>query len=115
VITETKSMKFTKRLVAWRFRPNEQILLLLGGDALAGVLAVLMALLVWAQKDYLEFSPQFISERVQGWFFLLPLAWLVFLVESYDVRRSHRRKDTLQSIGLAAVLSLIAETRSARA
>jgi exopolysaccharide biosynthesis polyprenyl glycosylphosphotransferase len=107
-ITKT-AKQVRKASVAWRVRPGEQRILLLIGDMLAVSLSMVGALYIWASKDWLHFSPEFIATRVsqaQMWFYLLPIAWLIFLVELYDTRRSLSRKETLKGVLFAAVICL---------
>jgi exopolysaccharide biosynthesis polyprenyl glycosylphosphotransferase len=106
----TKSAKQVRKAsVAWRFRPGEQRVLLLIGDILVVTLAEVGALFLWAQTDYLQFGPEFLAQRVTHdapWFYLLPVAWLIFLVELYDVRRSLNRRETFKGVMIAAVIFL---------
>ena len=88
---------------AWRLRPAERRGTLFFGDLLAALIALLAGLYFWAQGDeWLNFSWQFLQERVPVWFYFLPLVWLLLLIESYDVRRSTARLESLKEISLAA-------------
>lgn len=102
--TETK-VTLTKP--AWRLRPSERRGTLFVGDLLAAVLALLGGLYMWSQgNEWLNFSWQFLQERVPAWFYFLPLVWLLLLIESYDLRRSTARLESLKEISLAAGVSL---------
>src|SRR3990172_10313724 len=99
------SMESGKPLIkpAWRLRPAERRGTLFFGDLLAALIALLAGLYFWAQGDeWLNFSWQFLQERVPVWFYFLPLVWLLLLIESYDVRRSTARLESLKEISLAA-------------
>jgi len=88
-------------------RPLEARTILLLGDLFAGALALLAALYIWGRGDeWLQsFSLDFLQERVPFWFYLLPLAWLVMLVELYDSDRASDWRKTLAGIGMAALTS----------
>jgi exopolysaccharide biosynthesis polyprenyl glycosylphosphotransferase len=106
----TKSAKQARKAsISWRIRPGEQRILLLIGDILVVTLAEAGALFLWAQTDWLQFSPEFLAQRItqaQPWFYMLPVAWLIFLVELYDVRRSLNRRETFKGVMIAAVIFL---------
>ncbi len=106
----TKTAKLARKAsVAWRIRPGEQRVLLLIGDILVVSIAEVGALFFWASTDWLHFTSEFIATRVtqaQAWFYLLPIAWLIFLVELYDTRRSLSRRETFKGVLIAAVIFL---------
>ena len=92
----------------WRFRFVERRFMLLNGDILAEVLALVFSLFIWGnQSEFLGFSITFILERVPGWFFFLPLVWLILMIELYDVRKAGSWNHTLQSVATAAVIGSI--------
>ncbi len=93
----------------WRVRPAEQRAILLTGDLFVSVLALLGGLYFWAQKDawLQKFSLDFLSQRVEFWFFLLPLIWMVFLVELYDLHRAKNLRQTTVGIALAALAGVL--------
>jgi exopolysaccharide biosynthesis polyprenyl glycosylphosphotransferase len=101
-------MKSYSRSVRWRVSAGEQRLILLLGDAILAILALFIALYVWAEGDQWlkEFSLDFLNARVPFWYYLIPIAWLLMLVELYDTSRARRRKDTLYGIGVATLISL---------
>lgn len=88
-------------------RPEERRLILLAGDFLVACLSLVIALAAWGQRDWLDLSGELLRQRVQSWFFFLPLIWLVLMVETYDIRRASRRDETLKGILLAAGVSLV--------
>ncbi len=106
----TKTAKQTrKKSVAWRVRPGEQRVLLLVGDLIAASLAELGALYVWGMGDWFGFSTRFFTDRVshtQPWFFFLPIIWIIFMIELYDVHRSHSRADTDRGVFVSAGIAL---------
>lgn len=92
---------------SWRLRPAERRGTLFFGDLMVSIIALLLALYFWAAGDeWLNFSWQFLQERVDIWFYFMPVIWLLLLIESYDVRRSSARLQTLKEISLAAGVSL---------
>lgn len=91
----------------WRLRPQERITILLLGDLLAGILALLVSLYYWSRGDeWLTFSWEFLKTRPDFWFFLLPLLWIILLIELYDVHRAARWKETLQWVLIAGLICL---------
>lgn len=89
----------------WRLRPNERRALIMVGDFLVSWLALAGAVYIWAiamvdDKPLLEF----IQLRMETWFFLLPVVWLVLLIDSYSPRTSTDMNRTLRSISTSALL-----------
>jgi exopolysaccharide biosynthesis polyprenyl glycosylphosphotransferase len=96
---------FSKR--SWRLRPGERRGTLIFGDFLVALLALVGGLYFWSQgNEWLNFSWQFLQERVPVWFYFMPLIWMLLLIESYDTRRSSARLETVKEISLAAGVSL---------
>ncbi|HEX7542237.1 MAG TPA: sugar transferase, partial [Anaerolineales bacterium] len=91
----------------WRVRPREQRTILLSGDLFVSALALLCSLYFWGQKDaWFSFSLNFLKERVEPWFFLLPIIWMVFLVELYDLHRAKNLRQTVSGITIAALAGI---------
>jgi exopolysaccharide biosynthesis polyprenyl glycosylphosphotransferase len=81
--------------------------LLLTGDAIAAFLALVFALWFWGSVDrFPGFSWEFIVRRPPAWFFLLPVMWLVFMVELYDIHRAADRWSTVRGVGAALLIGL---------
>lgn len=96
-----------KRANHWRLRPRERQILLLLGDLFVALLALGVALYLWASAaDYLGFSLEFLQRRVPLWFYLLPIFWLLLLVELYDIRRAGNWGTTVRNVLIAAILGL---------
>jgi len=92
----------------WRITVRERQFVLILGDIIAAAIAILIALYFWAKGDqWLDFSWQFLHERPPDWFYFLPLMWMLFLLELYDVRRASRKSDTFRGILLAVVISTV--------
>ncbi len=89
----------------WRLKPSEQRFLLILGDFLAGVIALLISLYIWAAGDeWLGFNLEFLRTRPPFWFYLLPFLWLVLIIEIYDLKRAHNLLETLKGIGIGTVV-----------
>ena len=96
------------RLSGWRVRPREQRTILIIGDLIVSVLALLGGLYFWGQKDsWLSFSLNFLKQRVEIWFYFLPLIWIVFLVELYDPHRARNLRQTIRGIAFAALAGIL--------
>lgn len=94
---------------AIRLTLSEQRFLLLLGDILAGFISLLLAIYVWSKLDYASvFNLQFIKERIPPWFYLLPILWVIFLVELYEIRKASSYRETFKGIGMATVLAGLA-------
>lgn len=90
----------------WFLRPSEQRLVLIIGDIFATVLALFLSLALWAAgDDWLSFNTDFLLNRPPFWFYLLPLIWIILLVEIYELKRANKFIDTLKGIGLAVIVS----------
>jgi exopolysaccharide biosynthesis polyprenyl glycosylphosphotransferase len=97
----------TQKKGQWRLRPRERVTLLLLGDLIAGIFALLIALYYWSMGDsWLNFSWEFLKTRPDFWFYLLPILWIILLMELYDIHRAGRWKDTLQWILIAGLIYL---------
>jgi len=97
----------TPKPFTWRLRPSERKYLLFIGDLVANILALMLALYFWAMRDaWLDFSWEFLRERPDYWFYLLPVAWFLLTTELYDVRRAGRVSDTIQGIAIGTGIFL---------
>ncbi len=94
----------------WRLRPGEQRALLVIGDLLMASIALLAGIYFWFAGDawLKKFSLEFFRLRVQFWFYLLPLAWMLLLVEIYDLHRAANWNRTLRTIFLAGIVGGVA-------
>ncbi len=92
----------------FRFRFVERQVLLVIGDILAEVLALVAALVVWGNQAQTQgFTFKFILERVPGWFYLLPLVWFFLIIELYDVRKASSWNRVLQGVVTAALIGSV--------
>lgn len=93
-----------RKPLAWRVRAREQRTILLAGDLFVSILALFGGLYFWGQKDaWLDFSFSFLEDRVELWFYLLPLVWMMFLVELYDPHRAKNLRQTAMGIAVAVL------------
>lgn len=89
------------REARWQLRTAERRMLLIVGDLLTAIIATIGALALWSRFDYLTLSEEFVRARA-GWFVLLPIVWIVLLINSYDVRQAASWPRTLRNILTAA-------------
>ncbi len=100
------SISTAQKAFQLRLHPGERRVILIVGDLVASSLALAIALFFWGQRDWLDFSTEFLAERIPWWFFLLPALWMVLNVELYDIRRAGRRSDTIKGVAISAAISL---------
>lgn len=92
-----------------RLQTSEMRFILVLGDLLAAVIALLVSLYVWAAGDsWYHFTMEFLKSRAPAWFYLLPFIWLILLVDTYDTQKSVNRRQTLRGIGLVFLISMVA-------
>ncbi|NWG34118.1 MAG: sugar transferase [Chloroflexi bacterium] len=113
------------RTTPLRLRPNEHQAILFFGDLLMAVASVFAAIETWRRYNYFveimelvergisrgaaeRLVAEFVAIRVPLWFYLLPLTWLVLLVELYDPHVVGSGRKTTRGIAVAALLGLIA-------
>ena len=100
------SISTAQKALQLRLHPSERRVILIIGDLIAACLALAIALFFWGQRDWLDFSFEFLQQRIPPWFFVLPVLWIILNVEMYDVRRASRRADTVKGVAIAAGISL---------
>jgi len=94
----------TKR---WRLHTRERRTLLVLGDFLMAVIAIMVALYIWALAEaFHDFSIEFLIERPPAWYYLLPFFWVVLLVELYDIHRAGNWGDTVRGVAMATLIGL---------
>jgi exopolysaccharide biosynthesis polyprenyl glycosylphosphotransferase len=113
------------RTTPLRIRPSEYRSILVIGDLLMAVVSVFAALYVWRQYNIYVRLAQLLAEGVaQGraqqraelfsnievgfWFYLLPIAWILLLVELYEPHVASSGRRTTRGIALAAFIGLVA-------
>ena len=107
-----------------RLRPSEQRTILVIGDLIASASAMFLALYAWYQVSLQRevdiwlakgFSPErstrlaesIINFKIPFWFWLLPLAWLLLMVDSYDAHVASSWRKTLRAIAVAPIVGLL--------
>lgn len=91
-----------------QLRVSERRLLLMVGDALAIVAAVLIALGIWADRADVPFDVDFVLPRIY-WFFVLTVLWLLLAGANdfYQLALAARRVQSLQRLSLITVQMLL--------
>ena len=91
----------------WRLHTRERRTLLVLGDFLMAVIALMVALYFWALAEaFHDFTIEFLVERPPAWFYLLPFFWVVLLVELYDIHRAGDWGDTVRGVAMATLIGL---------
>jgi len=93
--------------VFWRLKDGERRIILVIGDLIAAFVALIIALLLWGNRDWFNFSTEFLQYRPPVWYYSLPILWVLLLIELYDIRRASRRKDTIIGIAVAGAISTV--------
>lgn len=100
-----------------RLRPSEQRSILMVGDFIASVSAMGAALYFWYQYSLYRLiesgmapgrAERLLTIEVPFWFYLLPLVWLLLMVESYDPHSAANWRKTLRGIAVAPIVGLLA-------
>ncbi|MBI1855902.1 MAG: sugar transferase [Chloroflexi bacterium] len=100
-----------------RLRPNEHRALLLAGDLIASIAAVFFASYTWIQYSlYILISDGIKPERAEQllriqipiWFYLLPLGWLLLMVELYEPHTAASWRKTLRGVAITAFVGIVA-------
>jgi exopolysaccharide biosynthesis polyprenyl glycosylphosphotransferase len=103
---DTPTEKFEITTHRWLLRPGERRILLVLVDFLVAVTALAASLFVWSWVDeYYEFTLDFLR-TIPNWFYLLPFAWIILMVELYDEHRASNWKQTTRSIAMTALIGL---------
>lgn len=117
------------RTTPLRLRPSEYRLILFIGDLLMGVASLFSALFAWEQYTITVGIPRLaatfmeardwpaeramraataqLDTQVPLWFYLLPIIWLLLLVELYDPHVAGSGRKTTRGIALAAFFGLL--------
>ena len=107
-----------------RLRPSEQRFILLLGDLIASAGAMFIALYIWYEFSLAREVERLVArgfnearaERVAAsvidlqipfWFYLLPLVWLLLMVDSYEVHTAASWRKTLRGIAVAPLVGLL--------
>ena len=116
------------RTTPLRLRPNEHRTILFAGDLLMALASVFLALYTWRQYNLYTFEilyDQFIAQgigpriaqqlaegqtvfEIPFWFYILPVFWVLLLVELYEPHTAGSVRRTTLGIAIAAIIGLIA-------
>ncbi|HEX9029357.1 MAG TPA: sugar transferase [Anaerolineales bacterium] len=83
---------------------------MIAGDLVVSLIALLISLYYWySASRWLHRVPlKFLEKRPDPWFYLLPVIWILLLVELYDVHRASNWKATVRGVALAAGIGIAA-------
>ena len=99
-----------------RLRPSEQLSILLLGDLIASGTAMGASIYFWIQFSLYRLvqsgltpgrAERILTIQVPFWFYLLPLVWLLLLVESYEPHTSASWRKTLRGIAVAPIVGIL--------
>ena len=94
----------------------EQKSMLIFGDFLASVVALVAALAIWREYSWQALLATGISEKqaarifnidIQWWVYLLPIIWLLLLIELYEPQAAANRKKTQHGILVAGMIAFV--------
>ena len=100
-----------------RLRPSEQRTVLLIGDFIASAAATAGAIYFWYQYSLYRLiesglkpnvAARIIQLDVPYWFYLLPLVWVLLMIDSYELHTASNWRKTLRSIAVAPLVGLLA-------
>lgn len=101
------NLKAGKKSLPWLLNLVQRRALLVIGDFSVAVIAMVLALLYWGSNlRYIPFDLAFLQTRVPIWFYLLPVVWVILLVDLYNVHRAADWKHTLRGVAMAALVGL---------
>ncbi|MCJ7433202.1 MAG: sugar transferase [Anaerolineales bacterium] len=101
-----------------RLRQSEQRVILLVGDLIASIGAVFGALYVWREYNrYVLLAKGFTEKQIERifpnsveipiWFYLLPLIWLLLMVELYEPHAAASWRRTLRGVAVAFFVGIL--------
>ncbi len=107
---------------SFRLRSSEHRILLILGDLVASIASDFAAIYVWRLYLYHKLLSEHynyyirperawelvtLSVKVPFWFYLLPIGWLLLMVELYDLHVAASWRRTLRSIEIAAFIGIV--------
>jgi len=100
--------RLSMRKYLWQMRLSERRSLLILIDLLVALVSLFISLYYWGMSEkFMGFSIQFLQKRVPVWFYLLPLIWLILMVELYDLHRAADWGQTIRGVLIAAMLGWV--------
>jgi exopolysaccharide biosynthesis polyprenyl glycosylphosphotransferase len=107
---------------SFRLRSSEHRILLILGDLVASIASDFAAIYLWRLYLYHKLLSEHynyyirperawelvtLSVKVPFWFYLLPIGWLLLMVELYDLHVAASWRRTLRSIEIAAFIGIV--------
>ena len=90
-----------------QLRIGERRAILLLGDLLVAMISLGISLYIWGTSEkFLGLTLEFFQKRVPFWFYLLPIIWLVLLIELYDLHHAADFSQTAKGVLLGALIGL---------
>ena len=116
------------RTTPLRLRPNEHRTILFAGDLIMALVSMFLALYTWRQyllytreifyNQYIEqgVGPRLAQLLAEGqtvfeipiWFYVLPVLWVLLMVELYEPHTAASARKTIRGIAIAAIIGLLA-------
>jgi exopolysaccharide biosynthesis polyprenyl glycosylphosphotransferase len=100
-----------------RLRPSEHRGLLFVGDLLMAIVSDFAAIYTWREyQRYILFAddlkPKVVEQLMQNinipvWFYLLPIAWILLMIELYEPHTAANWRRTLRGIAIAAFVGIV--------
>ena len=100
-----------------RLRPSEHRALLFIGDLMMAVASVFAAIFTWREYSRLvlladNLKPGVVERLLENiqvpiWFYLLPVAWLLLMIELYEPHVASNWRKTLRGIAIAAFVGIV--------
>ena len=91
----------------WHLGLKERRAILVFGDLLMGILALILSLYWWDQSmPFIKLNLEYMQRRGYIWFYILPFIWLILLIDLYDPHRAMSWKRSLRVIITAAIIGL---------
>jgi exopolysaccharide biosynthesis polyprenyl glycosylphosphotransferase len=100
-----------------RLRPSEHRIILFLGDLLMAIASDFAASFTWREyQRYVLFAddlkPKVVEQLMQNihipvWFYLLPLAWVLLMIELYEPHTAANWRRTIRGIAIAAFVGIV--------
>jgi exopolysaccharide biosynthesis polyprenyl glycosylphosphotransferase len=100
-----------------RLRPSEHRALLFTGDLVMAIASVFAAIYTFQEYRRYQFvadglRPRVIEQLMQNnlipfWFYLLPMAWLLLMIELYEPHTASNWRKTIRGIAISAFVGLV--------
>ena len=121
ITSDSKSWLIILLVPSFRLRSSEHRILLILGDLVASIASDFAAIYVWRLYLYYKLISDHLksdrsghgtlvtlSVKIPLWFYLLPLGWLLLMVELYDPHIAANWRKTLRGIAIAAFIGIVA-------